>query len=729
MNSIVATSSGGSRRPHTNAVIEAGKARARDEQEIQSLLQTAQRLCRIYNPEIEPEHETTMLCDCAVHKYWEKKVDRLEIQDMWSKAVIYPGEKPYHDCTRLRFKNTNPYSFKITSPFNLVCFPLTGMAKPDPHYHLQFIQETLSMDSTLNRDSEAAIQAQEPAFNIWELEQLESLVSNMSVNRWSSSNSDTIDKSSKRTGFRKAFSIKSSDERTAGKIQKKFSVTFELRNEILAEEQGRWQSSNDIQIVKTYQENLGIAQTVAELRAHKPRHYLHLLRAGYFEPIITSSQGQIPNLLRFSIDAAAGWRGFTTEWRGYKDIAEERLYWILSHRPTDKEVSKPDLVSELDTARARMATARPPIDAYDSPDDICDISSGSQRYSSQVPTPPPKWKTPISRDDETMVLLDTTSSMDNYPMRPEYRHYLITSHTRVKQPKSKGGLLTEVTKSVIRRFINAMGNHDNNPRGYPLAVFSQEAEYIGKIHRWDLDEVWRGIRFAGKARVMAGWQKIKELHLQKHSGTASYHPLYGWMAGPLTPRLKLLLVLNEEASDMNEFELELLSLPWAYITIFLIGVEGSLNHHRHANRLSRMSEVNHRISFVEAQGNIPERFITHELLKRHLGYEISMSRFKDLERELPEELPSPVQRRHERTFSDQSLTDDMLVELPSPEETRAWQSQQQYSPSRAIPQGLAELPGEREPTELPATESRRSMQTFYRSFPGQNMPQNHHLRT
>jgi len=41
------------------------------------------------------------------------------------------------------------------------------------------------------------------------------------------------------------------------------------------------------------------------------------------------------------------------------------------------------------------------------------------------------------------------------------------------------------------------------------------------------------------------------------------------------------------------------------------------------------------VSFVDAQGNTPERFVTHELLKRHLGYEVSVAEFEEMER-LPE---------------------------------------------------------------------------------------------
>lgn len=439
MQSITTASSEVSRRPHTNRVLEATKVRAQDEQETQTLFRNAQRSCRIYNPEIEPEHETTLLCECAVHKYWERKLDRLDVQDTWSRAVLYPGEKSYHDCTRLRFKNHNPYSLKVTSPFSLVNFPLTGMAKPDPHYHLEFIEQTRSLDSALNTSAEAAIQALEPAFNIWELEQLESLVSNMSTNRPSSVTGDgDIDKMSKRTGFRKAFSMKSSDERTAMKMRKKFAGPSQLRDEILTEEQGRWQDNNDRYIVTAYQETIGIAQKVTELRKYQPTQYLHLLRAGYFEPIITSWEGQAPSLLSFTIDAVAGWRGFTPTWRGYKSIAEERLYWTLGHRSERKAVAKPALTTELDLARARMATAVQPPDVYESSGDIHQAHGSPQGYSNQVPTPIHRGNTPISPSDETMVLLDASGSMDSHPMRPEYTRYLITSHTRVKQPKGKG---------------------------------------------------------------------------------------------------------------------------------------------------------------------------------------------------------------------------------------------------------------------------------------------------
>jgi len=58
--------------------------------------------------------------------------------------------------------------------------------------------------------------------------------------------------------------------------------------------------------------------------------------------------------------------------------------------------------------------------------------------------------------------------------------------------------------------------------------------------------------------------------------TVAQHPIYGWQAGPETPMLRLLLLLDGEATDMDEFELDILSLSWAHVTIFLIGVDGTL---------------------------------------------------------------------------------------------------------------------------------------------------------
>jgi len=206
----------------------------------------------------------------------------------------------------------------------------------------------------------------------------------------------------------------------------------------------------------------------------------------------------------------------------------------------------------------------------------------------------------------------------------------LNSRLRLTSP-----FLSDVAKAIVRRFTDGMANHDHMTAGYDLITFSSQATHVGMVYHKNFNQMWQNnVRFGGGTRVMTGWQKVKELHFQKHSESAVHHPIYGWQAGPDTPILRLLLLLDGEATDMDEFELDLLGLSWAHVTIFLIGVDGCPHHHRHANELERISQVNHHVSFVDAQGNCPERFVTHELLKRHLGYDISMHEFEQME-ELP----------------------------------------------------------------------------------------------
>lgn len=117
---------------------------------------------------------------------------------------------------------------------------------------------------------------------------------------------------------------------------------------------------------------------------------------------------------------------------------------------------------------------------------------------------------------------------------------------------------------------------------------------------------------------------------------------------------------------------------------------------------------------MEAQGNASERFVLHEILKRHLGRDVPMAEFRDLEQSTAE-LPSPQQVRQDRRISDGTQLAEVPVELPSLEETRHWQVQHQQAPSSP----LAELRADRDPVELPATERPTTSQR-YSPFPPPN---------
>lgn len=592
---------------------------------------------------------------------------------MWSKAVMYPGEKAYSDAylTQTMF-SSNPYQFRVQSPYGIYGAGNFGSQRPRPSSHATSIHQTIDLNNKLNQQAQANIDAMEPKVNIWDEDGIANALASTSLNEKPSEKrssekgayekgapvngdseaSTSNGKSEKRKSsmfsrLGSSIGIKSTEERAASKIHKAVSQGLDLKQAILAEEFGRWPDEQWRYIVANYQEKVGMTNKIAHLRAHQPIQYLHLLRAGYFEPIPVSWAGQASNPLKFSIEASGGWRGITPAWRGYEDTAEERLYWVLNHREGSVGMRmKPDFISEMNMARARMASAIEPPPEYYSDGDVCHTQHTSAGYSKQVmPTPFRPFDRPEVSTDDTMILLDVSGSMDFDPVRPNYDRYLITGYSRSTQPKNKGKLqvlcfslssLTpaDVAKAIIRRFTDAMENHDHQFRGYELTTFSSYATHIGTINHQNLDSMWRNVRLGGGTRVMTGWQKVKELHFQKHSESATHHPVYGWQAGPQTPMLRLLLLLDGEATDMDEFELDLLGLSWAHVTIFLIGVDGCPHHHRHANELQRISDVNHHVSFVDAQGNTPERFVTHELLKRHLGYDMSMAEFQQLE-ELP----------------------------------------------------------------------------------------------
>ena len=358
---------------------------------------------------------------------------------------------------------------------------------------------------------------------------------------------------SRLSSFRKSIGMKSSTERAVAKATKAVSRGTDLRDKITTEERGRWPDSQWQQLVLSYQDKVGMTKKIAELRRRSPIQYLHLLRAGYFEPIPVAWANQVSNPLKFSIEAAAGWRGITPTWRGYEDTAEERLYWVLNHRDDPAGMTrtrlKPDFISEMDMARARMATAVEPPPAYFAADDTCHVQHTSEGYSKQVMPPPLRIvDRPEQATDDTMILLDVSGSMDFDPVRPVYQQYLITNYVAGTQPKNK-----DVAKAIIRRFTDALANHDHMSHsgndGYDLVTFSSAASYIGSINHANLEHLWRTkVRLGGGTRVMTGWQKCKDMHFRKHSASATHHPVYGWQAGPETPILRLLLLLDGEAT-------------------------------------------------------------------------------------------------------------------------------------------------------------------------------------
>jgi hypothetical protein len=362
--------------------------------------------------------------------------------------------------------SSNPYRYNVVSPYGNYVSSYSTMQRPNAQYYSLSVQQTIQLNAALNAQAQSAINAKEPTFNIWEIDQITSSMSNMTVAASSSGQVDdqkrpvekpsaekrqsmaspppnshtTGVKPSRFAGLKKALAIKSPEEKAAARTEKMSARSRELRNAIIQEENGRWPDQEWRQIVAAYQEKVGMTRKIADLRASQPTQYLHLLRAGYFEPIPVAWANLASNPLKFSIEAAGGWRGITPAWRGYEDTAEERLYWVLNHREGSAGTRlKPDIISAMNMARARMASAVEPPPAYFSPNDTCHLQHTSEGYSKQVMPPPFRpYDAPEVSTDDTMILLDVSGSMDFEPMRPNYNQYLITGYSRSTQPKNKG---------------------------------------------------------------------------------------------------------------------------------------------------------------------------------------------------------------------------------------------------------------------------------------------------
>jgi hypothetical protein len=381
-----------------------------------------------------------------------------------SVLLIRVGEKFYHDCYRGTMFTNNPYKYRVISPYGFYNSNW-GVQKPRPASYTTSVEQTIQLNASLNAQAQASVDAKEPTFSIWEIDQLASSMSNMTISPQSGpSDSKTrpvemasaekrqsvaglptngnggSSKPSKFASLKKALAGKTPEEKELAKVQKMSAFARGLRDGILQEEAGRWPDHEWRQIVAAYQEKVGMTRKIAHLRARCPIQYMHLLRAGYFEPIPVAWANQASNPLKFSIEASAGWRGITPAWRGFEDTAEERLYWVLNHREGSSGTRlKPDFISAMNMARARMASAVEPPPVYFSPNDTCHVQHTSDGYSKQVMPPPFRpYDAPEVSTDDTMILLDVSGSMDFDPLRPNYNQYLITGYSRSTQPKNKG---------------------------------------------------------------------------------------------------------------------------------------------------------------------------------------------------------------------------------------------------------------------------------------------------
>ncbi|KAI5481468.1 hypothetical protein MNV49_004225 [Pseudohyphozyma bogoriensis] len=368
-------------------------------------------------------------------------------------------------------------------------------------------------------------------------------------------------------------------------------------------------------VVQRYQKSMGIHRLA---NADNP-DYLKYLKRGYFEPV--------PQITLISPLAAPP----INKLNFYKNAAEERLYYVLNNavdvdadgvtKPKPPKM-RPDKVSAVIMAQKRMRTAELIDPSFASDSDVflsnksfrkkgysrqvrpLEISHAFQElFENQMKAREVGGQGHQTDEVDVMIMLDVSGSMGTIHPFP----FAQPRHAAKQQLSQRAIHHMEVRDSYASQ----------GGAGHMLIVpSSSQLNWNNFDTKWK--DVWTLIEKRGPTRVMAGWKKVREAHFVKHGGggKAWKDPVYGWQAGPNMAKLSLLVLLDGEAYDMDEFELELLGEKWAYITICLVGREDFSDHHRHANELTRIAQANDHINFLDVQGRISERLVVSNVLQR-----------------------------------------------------------------------------------------------------------------
>jgi len=189
---------------------------------------------------------------------------------------------------------SNPYVRNVISPYGQPWNRATNSnymgayyrAQPIPAAHYANIVQTVALNKELNDKAQATIDAMEPKQNIWQRDVMERPA--MAEKGQSQQSIIAPAPNEKKPKFLSRLlsssSTPSSSSTSTAKLPKDVPSAEELVQSILREETARWPDEwRDI--VRQYQIKTGMLNKIAHLRLVAPIQYLHLLRAGYFEPI------------------------------------------------------------------------------------------------------------------------------------------------------------------------------------------------------------------------------------------------------------------------------------------------------------------------------------------------------------------------------------------------------------------------------------------------------------
>ncbi|KAJ3113901.1 hypothetical protein HK100_001860 [Physocladia obscura] len=428
-------------------------------------------------------------------------------------------------------------------------------------------------------------------------------------------------------------------EKHKSKIGKWIGSIGDHSKKINDEELRRWGpiGSQTHNIVMQYWSTTRMANHWINLRQSNQTAYLRYLHDGYCEPI--------PTAWVYNRKLAMLYPEYYVQSTGFESPGEERLYYVLNHlQPYDSRERhvqiRPLNLSQNPYAAVargnkRMTLARP-IDPelqrlYASPHDV--FLSGNVRsheYSRQVPH-----KTYEARQQalhaladgivhgtdhlETMLLVDVSGSMMWDP-RTGVRGP--DGIFRIHDQLSNIQLVKNLVHRVLNHMVPRAQREHPGVDGIPTVTFATTAAFVGNLTPALFESDWNrkvvhARNFGGSTQVMQGWQTVKATYFEAmHKlGHGYRHPDFGWQATPGMPKLSLLVFLDGEANDMDEFELELMGETWAYVTIALVGYENCPHHHSHAIELERVCKFNPHVEFHDVQGRVLERLLVEDLLK------------------------------------------------------------------------------------------------------------------
>lgn len=392
------------------------------------------------------------------------------------------------------------------------------------------------------------------------------------------------------------------------------------------------------------------------LRTHHPKQFEKYMTKGYMEPIPTSW-------------VQSGHLAWTYPDPSYWETrAEKRLYYLLNNGATPDGTQHPTLrplninrdMRKI-IARGNARNARQVhLDAqklaeYQSPGDVfqSDKQTKSHSYSDQVPNVVYEARQAALHELaegilhgtdhlETMLLIDVSGSMMNNPHQglrgPD-------GITRYHDQPSNIQLVQHLVHRVLQHMIPRAQKEHPNQHGIDTVTFSTWGSYIGQLSASSFHKEWASkVSMGGGTQVMQGWQMVKNTYFTHQNlkyGHGKFDPEFGWQATTGMPKLSLLVFLDGEANDMDEFELELLGETWAYVTIALVGMENCPHHHSHAVELERVAKFNPHVGFYDVHGRVCERMVVEDLLSS--VYPVDPPQYSEIlepEFDLPhEELP------------------------------------------------------------------------------------------